>query len=332
MSSVKNHGLDSQAVVDGELELFRTLWRTSSDNMFIVRREPSGEYVSEKCNSSMELTFNMSPGQLEGVALKDVLDQDTYKSIADRYDECIESNKPISYEESQTIDESGERFWITTIVPSYCKEGDVYRILGTSKEVTAIKKAEMTLKEINDRLEIEVASRTIELTKALEKMEKLSTTDKLTGLYNRYKIEDILEKEISRAKRYKGCFGLLMLDIDFFKDVNDKYGHIQGDKVLKEFSKVLSIYTRESDSVGRWGGEEFLVIIPESSEEDILGFANRIRSSIEKHPFDIVGKITVSIGSALYQKGSDIENMISRADSALYISKNNGRNSVNIAY
>lgn len=329
MPNVIEYDLIDEAVVDGELQLFRTLWHTSDDNLFIVRRDENGEYINEKCNRSLELTFNLAPGQINSVYLRDLLDVESYKLVRSRYDRCLETNKPINYEEKHTIDESGERFWNTTILPSVCQESGVVRIIGISREITDIRRIERKLKESHDRLEVQVQERTKELTQALEEMEKLSVTDTLTNLHNRYKIEEILKNEIIRAERYNRCFGLLMLDIDFFKDVNDKYGHIQGDEILKEFADILKTHTRDSDYIGRWGGEEFLVIIPESSLEAIVGFAERIRSGILDHRFDVVGKITVSIGATLYKNGDTVESLISKADDAMYISKKSGRNSVN---
>ncbi|QOP41407.1 sensor domain-containing diguanylate cyclase [Sulfurimonas marina] len=322
------HHFDNEAIVEGELQLFRTLWHTSNDNLFIVRRDTNGEYISEKSNRSLEQTFHLLPNQMDGIALKEILDETTYKKIIDRYDECIKKNKPVTYEEKHLIDESGERFWITTILPVTDQESGIIRILGVSREITPIRKAEQTLQELNEKLEQKVIERTKELTIALQQMEKLSITDKLTNLYNRYKIEEVLNSEIHRAQRYDTHFGLLMLDIDKFKNINDNYGHIQGDKILQEFSNILKNYIRESDSVGRWGGEEFLVITPISSQEAIITFADRLRKVIEEHNFDTVGNITVSIGATIYQKGSTIESLIAKADNGLYASKNNGRNSV----
>jgi diguanylate cyclase (GGDEF)-like protein/PAS domain S-box-containing protein len=331
MPNLTEYDFINEAVVEGELQLFRTLWYTSDDNLFIVKRDENGDYISEKCNRSLELTFNLTAGQVDGVALCEILDETTYKGIKSRYDMCIEKNKPINYEEAYVLDDEGERFYNTTIVPSFCKDSDTVRIIGISREITDIRRIEKKLKESNDRLEAQVQERTKELTRALEKMEQLSITDTLTKLNNRYKIEDILKDEISRAKRYERCFGLLMLDIDYFKDVNDKYGHIQGDKVLKEFATILNTQARETDYIGRWGGEEFLIVIPESSEDAVLKFANRLRSIIARHRFDVVGQITVSIGATVYDKFETIESLITKADDAMYISKNLGRNSVHIS-
>lgn len=323
------HHFDNKAIVEGELQLFRTLWHTSNDNLFIVRRNKNGQYISEKSNQSLEQTFHLLPNQMDGMALKELLDDTTYKKIISRYDECIEKNKPVTYEEKHIIDDSGERFWTTTILPIMDKESGIIRILGISREITAIRRAEIALLELNEKLEQEVDERTKELTAALQQMEKCSITDQLTDLYNRYKIEETLNNEINRAKRYDTSFGILLLDIDNFKDINDNYGHMQGDKILKEFANILKNYIRESDNVGRWGGEEFLIITPIFEKDELVTFSDRLRKVIEEHNFDTVGQLTVSIGVTLYQKDTTtIESLITTADNGLYASKNNGRNSV----
>jgi diguanylate cyclase (GGDEF)-like protein len=322
------HEFEHDAITNGELQLFRTFWNTSDDNLFIVLKRHDGEYISEKCNPSLQHTFKMMPSQTDGVPLRTLMDEQTYTKIAARYDECLHKNRPVTYEESHTLDSTTQRYWITTILPVVDEANGSVRILGVSREVTPIREAEARLKKHNDTLEHEVKERTKALTEALDQMEKLSITDKLTGLFNRYKIEDILAHEQIRADRYGSCFGLLMLDIDHFKRINDTYGHIQGDAVLKEFAEILKTYARESDSVGRWGGEEFLVIIPESSKEAIMPFAQRLRKTVEQHHFATVGQLTVSIGATLYTHQTPVQKLIGTIDAALYDSKHQGRNLV----
>jgi diguanylate cyclase (GGDEF)-like protein/PAS domain S-box-containing protein len=323
------HYFNDKVITKGEVKLFRTLWNTSSDNMFIVRREVSGEYINEKSNPSLERTFNVTQGQVDEVSLKVLLDDDMYNKVASYYDECIDRNTPITYEEKHMLDDSGYRYWITTILPVVCKENGVTRIFGISKETTKIHDAKRALQRYNETLEKKVMERTAELNKALKDMEELAVTDKLTKLYNRHRIDEALDIEITKSERYGTHFGVLILDIDNFKMVNDNYGHYAGDVVLKEFADILSRYVRESDTLGRWGGEEFVIIVPDSNKDSILHFAQRLREIIQEYKFDVVGNITASIGTTLYINNDTPESLISRADSALYQSKNSGRNCVN---
>ncbi len=161
-----------------------------------------------------------------------------------------------------------------------------------------------------------------------KKIEELSVTDRLTQLYNRLNLDEILENNISLAKRYNKTFSIIILDIDKFKHVNDKYGHITGDKVLQHFSGILKDNIRITDSIGRWGGEEFLILCPESDTSDASALAEKLRNIIEEYNFPIVGKKTASFGVTSYIKGDSEKSIVNRADKALYKAKENGRNQV----
>ena len=120
----------------------------------------------------------------------------------------------------------------------------------------------------------------------------------------------------------------MLIDIDHFKKVNDTYGHHIGDEILVEFSRILLKNSRKSDYVGRWGGEEFLIIIPNTNDKDMKHFADTLKSKIETNTFKNIGHMTASIGVATYENNEEIKSIIHRADNALYTSKNNGRNQV----
>jgi diguanylate cyclase (GGDEF)-like protein len=163
-----------------------------------------------------------------------------------------------------------------------------------------------------------------------KELERLSLTDKLTGLFNRSKIDAAIEREIVRSQRFGQPFSLIMLDIDYFKSVNDTYGHQVGDKVLIAVSSVLSGNTRETDIVGRWGGEEFIVICPHTDDVGILNLAEGLRLKFEAYVFPVVEHKTASFGVTTYRKGDQPTEIVRRADEALYAAKNNGRNRVEV--
>ncbi|MGM0520310.1 MAG: transporter substrate-binding domain-containing diguanylate cyclase [Campylobacterota bacterium] len=167
-----------------------------------------------------------------------------------------------------------------------------------------------------------------QLQEAYTEMQHQAITDKLTGIYNRHKLDKTLDNEIQKSKRYGASFGVLILDIDLFKKVNDSYGHHIGDKILQEFTKVLNENCRKTDLLGRWGGEEFLIIVPHTSKDKLLSFAQKIRAAVNKHSFNEVGRVTTSIGCAVYNKNDTNESLVKRADDALYVSKNSGRDKV----
>lgn len=163
-----------------------------------------------------------------------------------------------------------------------------------------------------------------------KKLEHLSQTDQLTGLYNRHKLHQVFTSEINRSNRFEEVFGVILLDLDLFKNVNDTYGHDVGDLVLKEISNILKDNIRASDTLGRWGGEEFLIIMPKIDIKGAKILAEKLRKEIENHQFTIAGKMTASFGLAYYKKGDDENSIIKRADDALYKAKEFGRNIVKI--
>jgi diguanylate cyclase (GGDEF)-like protein len=157
----------------------------------------------------------------------------------------------------------------------------------------------------------------------------LSNHDPLTRLYNRKKFNEFLSYEFSKFMRYNTIFSILIFDIDFFKRVNDTYGHNIGDEVLKKLSKSVEEYTRKQDAFARWGGEEFICLMPSTNLEEALIVGEKIRLLVEETVFDDVGHITVSVGVSEVLSLDDNTNVIiERADKALYRAKEGGRNRV----
>jgi diguanylate cyclase (GGDEF)-like protein len=165
---------------------------------------------------------------------------------------------------------------------------------------------------------------------ANSKLEKLSITDALTGLSNRAHINQVLEHELNSHLRYGKPCSLIMIDIDYFKAVNDTHGHQVGDSVLIEFAKLISEGTRVTDAVGRWGGEEFLIVCPVTDITAASALAEKLRKLIESHAFPVAGSKTGSFGVASFAPVEEIDAVIARADAALYRAKRNGRNKVEI--
>jgi polar amino acid transport system substrate-binding protein len=162
-----------------------------------------------------------------------------------------------------------------------------------------------------------------------KELEISSQTDKLTSLFNRAKLDSILEKEIKYKKRYQTSLSLIIADIDFFKNINDTYGHVVGDIILKEFADILSRNIRETDYVGRWGGEEFLFIFPQTNDSDAHIITENLRKIIEEHNFYNNIKVTASFGINEC-KDDNPTKCVSKADKALYKAKNSNRNCVKV--
>jgi diguanylate cyclase (GGDEF)-like protein len=159
-----------------------------------------------------------------------------------------------------------------------------------------------------------------------DSLEDLVNYDSLTNIHNRRSFTEFLHHEIIRCERYKKVFSIIMLDIDYFKKVNDGYGHDVGDEILKELVGVVSRSIRKSDLFARVGGEEFAVIAPETSSDDAMLVAEKIRKNVEENIFSKDIKVTVSLGISQYKSKDDHNTIFKRADNALYKAKGNGRN------
>ncbi|MBD3789460.1 MAG: cache domain-containing protein [Campylobacterales bacterium] len=189
-----------------------------------------------------------------------------------------------------------------------------------------IRQKTIELRKINHSLEETVKARTLELQKAYHNMETLAMTDSLTGIANRYAFDKTLSDEIHRANRNDTSLSLMIFDLDYFKKINDTYGHATGDIILQGMTNRVVSMLREEDFFARYGGEEFIIILPYTEIQNAAIIAERIRTSIEAHIFDTDKRITVSIGISSYHKNEESYELLQRADEALYDAKNNGRN------
>ncbi|MDH5654506.1 MAG: GGDEF domain-containing protein [Spirochaetia bacterium] len=183
------------------------------------------------------------------------------------------------------------------------------------------KRTENLLREYQQQLEAKVDERTKEL-------ENIAFRDPLTHLLNRRKFSEILENQINRSERYTEPFALLICDIDYFKKINDRYGHQIGDEVLLKFSMYLINNLRNSDSCARWGGEEFIILLPQNNLKEAEITAEKLRKGLENLEIIDEINITISTGITSFSKSDNSNQMVKRADDALYIAKESGRNKV----
>lgn len=161
-----------------------------------------------------------------------------------------------------------------------------------------------------------------------KQIEQLSIVDKLTQLYNRAKIDKLLHLELGKVRR-QGCeLAVILIDLDHFKAVNDSFGHLVGDTVLRELADLLRRSVRSTDHVGRWGGEEFIVLLPDTNLANGCQLAEKLRASVAACDFSVVGRKTASFGVASCRDGDDDDALIKRADDCLYAAKHQGRNRV----
>ncbi len=163
-----------------------------------------------------------------------------------------------------------------------------------------------------------------------KELHALAHKDPLTGTQNRLAFMKTMEEEIERAKRYGEPLSVIMFDIDFFKKINDTYGHGTGDEVLKKLVDIIEKNLRKSDKLFRIGGEEFVIILPNTDIEKAKIVAEKLRKAICKTNFGRPGRITISLGVTSYLKEDNEDTLLDRVDEALYMAKNNGRNRVEV--
>jgi len=192
------------------------------------------------------------------------------------------------------------------------------------------------IKCINQSLkdELEAARRVLEKQKsAIENIRELSLRDQLTGLYLRRHMKDVLDDLLYNFNRYKKVFSVIMMDLDNFKDINDTYGHLAGDEVLKTVASILKRYTRQSDISFRYGGDEFIVLLPETQLEDALVVAEKIRKKISSVKFkknEVEFTCSVSLGVTQVKEGDSIESILERVDEALYKTKRTSKGEITV--
>ncbi len=239
------------------------------------------------------------------------LHPDDRKSVARSWHEVIQRQQPEWHCKARLLDQKGESRWFRCAARRYegAHEGDG-RYIGMVLDITE----QVAHREALERKNVE--------------LERLSTTDALTQLANRARTEALLAQEVHRYERYGVGCAVIMLDIDHFKQVNDTCGHAVGDQVLRELASLMREHTRLTDCPGRWGGEEFLIICPDTDLEGAHRLAENLRHRIEKVKFAVIGHRTCSFGVAAIRPGDQVGALLKRADDALYRAKNNGRNQV----
>ncbi len=219
-------------------------------------------------------------------------------------------------------------FFIYPVEGDFFSAGMVDSVIKLSSQMLGIMMTFSLVLMINVRLFNDVQQYAEERELMVTELRRLANTDGLTGIYNRSKIEQILTIEVLRSRRYKHPLSIILADIDHFKMVNDTYGHNVGDVVLSGIASLMKEHIREVDTIGRWGGEEFLIVCPDTMAEGARKLAEKMRKKIEKHHFKDIGVKTVSMGIAQIGKDDWDEDMIKRADKNLYKAKKAGRNRV----
>ncbi|MBN1614077.1 MAG: diguanylate cyclase [Deltaproteobacteria bacterium] len=274
--------------------LYRTLAGNIPNGM-VMLFDRTGRIVLAEGLGLKVLPFNQD--ELIGKSIADAVPGEAGESLA-RYGKEAFAGRENIFEFSLA-----DRFYIGHVLPIRNERGEIVTGMGMTQDITERKRLENELKIMAD-------------------------TDKLTGSCNRQKFEGVLLSEMERSKRYKIRLSMIMFDIDHFKRVNDTYGHQRGDSVLQEISRLVRENIRRTDHFCRWGGEEFIVLSPETSLVNAMGVAEKLRILIAGYPFEGIPRQTVSFGVAQFRPDDTLGSFVKRADEALYRAKGKGRNRV----
>lgn len=294
------HDITENRTLQAELD---AVFTNTQDAIFLVDVDTEGFFRYLKLNPRHEQLTGLHTDTVRGHTPQQVLLPEIARHVTKKYQECVDALAPIAYEETLALP-GGTRVWHTHLTPVV--RGDrVTQIVGSSRDLT-------------DRITME------------EELRFLSEMDSLTGVANRRKIREELERELARAIRHSHALSILVLDVDHFKVVNDNFGHDTGDAVLRAITTTAEAILRPSDRLGRWGGEEFVIVLPETDKRGAVILAERVRGSIAESRALPEHSITVSIGVASlfdHQLATDtVDSLVQRADERLYRAKENGRN------
>lgn len=225
--------------------------------------------------------------------------------------------KPFLYD-VQFVNKDSTLRWFEVSVKPVFKEGQFSGYIGTSRDITEKKIHEEEIKRYIEELE-----------QTNRKLDRLATFDMLTGVYNRRKFEQDVVMAVEKKERFGSPFAMIMFDIDVFKQINDKFGHKMGDVILQEIASVVKRVLRETDRLYRWGGDEFVILLQETTLKNAFKAAEKIRRTIEAYDFEIENEnVTISVGASEFMEGSNIDQLLSHVDNALLKAKSNGKNRV----
>lgn len=315
-------GDEMYLIVSGEVEISRI---TSNINIVLGRRGP-GEYVGEMALFDGKLRSATVTAMSELQVY--ILDSHNFFKLINQYDKIKNNLIRII---TSTIRENGIKYSQKSIAHnkllSY-KDVELVRMQGLLEQTMELKR------EIDEqKAELELINR--ELEKKNRELYRLTIIDDLTHVYSRLHFNRLLDNEFSRSSRHGIELSILVIDIDYFKDFNDTYGHLIGDRVLKETAGVISSVIRKEDVLGRIGGEEFAIILPHMGLEEAISVADKIQEQVEENKIAIGGiehSVTVSIGVTDNIIGSPLcgKDLLHHGDMALYKAKKNGRNRVEV--
>lgn len=276
-------------------------------------------------NREMERLLGNGIEHLDGKSEDELLPPAVGKQLASCERRLLDG-APAAYEEVDLPVRGQTNRYLWLKLPVVGPDEELQSIVSIVHEV-APPSASPAMQQTLDRLQ----RSNQELRRTVVELEQVAGTDKLTGAWNRRRLEECVRSEMDRLNRYEQPLSLLIIDIDHFKSINDQHGHAVGDQVLQALTSLLQNRLRGTDALARWGGEEFIVLCPNTDRSTAAVLAERLRHQIERASFPVIGQLTVSIGAAECHASDTWEEWFQRADEALYRAKAGGRNQAQLA-
>jgi len=281
-----------------EHKLLQTLMDNIPDSIYF--KDNKDRFV--RVNKAKAEHHSTNPEDMIGKTDFDLFPENEAKECFADDNKIMKTGKPIKGKIEELTYKDGAQRWLSVVkIPWYNEKNEIIGTMGISHDITERKKIE-------------------------EKLRELAIKDSLTDLYNYRHFYQKLKEQINRSGRYKEVYSLIYLDIDNFKACNDTYGHLEGDKVLKILSEILEFHLRKTDSAYRYGGEEFVIMLPHTYKEQVKQVAERIREEVHRKLYPKY-KITISAGISDSKTSKDV---IKAADMAMYEAKREGKNKVKV--
>ncbi|WP_421261671.1 sensor domain-containing diguanylate cyclase [Aeromonas jandaei] len=318
----------SESVVHGILEVISDgIWDWNANTGFVYRNPGWYQMLGYEPHSLGNTVFTW----------ESVIHPDDMAAVMAKFDLCLNGSAHEYRAEYRCRTRDGDYLWIEDCghIIARNPDGSVARMIGAHRNIHASKLLQEQLERRNSSLEQLIAERTAELARLNEELQHkvdenrlLAETDALTGAASRYRLERALQLECERARRFHQPFTVIAMDVDNFKQINDSYGHHTGDQTLINIVALIRRHIREIDLLARWGGDEFMVVLPNTRHAEAQLVASKFQLLLQRETICPHGPATLSFGLAEYEQDEQKESLMVRADRALYQAKLQGKNRI----
>ncbi|BBQ51182.1 diguanylate cyclase [Aeromonas jandaei] len=318
----------SESVVHGILEVISDgIWDWNANTGFVYRNPGWYQMLGYEPHSLGNTVFTW----------ESVIHPDDMAAVMAKFDLCLNGSAHEYRAEYRCRTRDGDYLWIEDCghIIARNPDGSVARMIGAHRNIHASKLLQEQLERRNHSLEQLIAERTAELARLNEELQRkvdenrlLAETDALTGAASRYRLERALQLECERARRFHQPFTVIAMDVDNFKQINDSYGHHTGDQTLINIVALIRRHIREIDLLARWGGDEFMVVLPNTRHAEAQLVASKFQLLLQRETICPHGPATLSFGLAEYEQDEQKESLMVRADRALYQAKLQGKNRI----